>query len=157
MHFSPVSFVYTQDNEVTTMSIQNLDDFPNTISSLPDKPNLSGTQMKAKLEADCAELWAKVKEIIPELNSKQAALTLLTALTSAATDDSVPTSKAVYDAIADAAFGGVVLPLSVANGGTGATSATAALENLGIYTGTEDPDTVKDNLATGDIYIWFAE
>lgn len=139
------------------MSIQNLPNFPSTISNLADKPNLSGTQMKAKLEDDCKALWAKVKEIIPELNNKQAALTLLTALTSAATDDSVPTSKAVYDAIADAAFGAVVLPLSVANGGTGATSATAALENLGIYTGTEDPDTVKDNLATGDIYIWFAE
>lgn len=139
------------------MSIQNLTNFPSTISNLADKPNLSGTQMKSKLEADCKALWEKMQEVIPELNSKQAALTLLTALTSAATDDSVPTSKAVYDAIADAAFGGVVLPLSVANGGTGASSASSALENLGIYMGTEDPDTVKDDLAVGDIYIWFAE
>lgn len=139
------------------MSIQNLTNFPSTISNLADKPNLSGTQMKAKLEEDCKTLWEKMQEVIPDLNSKQTALNLLTALSSAATDDSVPTSKAVYDAIADAAFGGVVLPLSVANGGTGATSASAALENLGIYMGTEDPDTVKDRLAVGDIYLWFAE
>lgn len=136
-------------------NIENLETFPGTISNLPDKPNLSGEDMKAKLEKDCKDLWNKMREVIPELNNKQAALTLLTALTSAATDDSVPTSKAVYDAIAEAAFGGIALPLSIPNGGTGGTTAKTALENLGIYMGSTAPEAMAASLPAGALYIYF--
>lgn len=140
------------------MAINNLNNFPGTISNLPDKPNLSGADMKAKFEADCKTLWEKMKEVIPELNDKQQLLTIITTLSSAATDNSIPTSKAVYDAIVSAVTGAeIALPLSVANGGTGATTAKTALENLGIYAGSTAPESIKGSLPTGAIYIYFEE
>lgn len=114
--------------------------------------------MKAKFEADCKTLWEKMKEVIPELNDKQQLLTIITTLSSAATDNSIPTSKAVYDAIVSAVTGAeIALPLSVANGGTGATTAKTALENLGIYVGSTAPESIKGSLPTGAIYIYFEE
>ena len=155
MHFSPVFFAY-DEQEVISMAINNLNNFPGTISNLPDKPNLSGADMKAKFEADCKALWEKMKEVIPVLNGKQDGLTITNNISSTATDNSVPTSKAVYDAIASAVTGAeIALPLSVANGGTGATTATKALENLGIYVGSTAPESIKDSLPTGAIYIYF--
>lgn len=86
MHFSPVFFAY-DGHEVICMAINNLNNFPGTISNLPDKPNLSGADMKAKFEADCKTLWEKMKEVIPELNDKQGLLTIITTLFSVQRDN----------------------------------------------------------------------
>ena len=52
------------------MSVSQLPSYPGAISNLPDKPNLSATAMKAKFEEDPRTLWAKVMEIITDLNTK---------------------------------------------------------------------------------------
>lgn len=136
------------------MAIKNLNDFPGTISNLPDKPNLSGADMKAKFEADCKTLWDKVKEAIPVLNGKQDTLSIVKTVSSSSTDDSVPTSKAVYSAINGSKLS---TPVAISKGGTGATTAKKALENLGIYVGSTHPETMKGSLPTGAIYIYFEE
>jgi len=45
------------------------------------------------------------------------------------------------------------LPVSVANGGTGATTKAAALQNLGITCGTDDLIAGTSPLETGTIYL----
>jgi hypothetical protein len=87
------------------MAIENLDVFPHTVGGLDDKPNLSAEQMKAAFEADCNALWDKVMEMIPELNAALPADEVSTTVDSSSTDSEIPTSKAVYNAIADALLG----------------------------------------------------
>lgn len=87
------------------MSIDNLKPFPHTIGNLDDKPNLSAARMKAALEQDCLELWAKVAEMIPDLNSKFPSTNISTIVNATSTDSTVPTSKAVYNLVADALIG----------------------------------------------------
>ena len=88
--------------------IENLGRFPHTIGNLDDRPNLTAAQMKAKLEADCNEVWDKVSECVPEVNKVQNKFdkeNVNKYVTSESTHTTVPTSKAVYDAIAAAAMG----------------------------------------------------
>ncbi len=106
--------------------------------------------MKAAFEADCKALWEKMCEVIPELNGKQEELTIVTSVSSSSSNKSIPTSRAVYRALP-------TLPLAVSKGGTGATTASEARENLGIYVGSTPPEEIKDSLPTGAIYIYFEE
>lgn len=87
------------------MSIDNLKPFPHTIGNLDDKPNLSAARMKAALEQDCLELWAKVAEMIPDLNSKFPSTNISTIVNATSTDSTVPTAKAVYTLVSNALIG----------------------------------------------------
>lgn len=49
------------------------------------------------------------------------------------------------------------LPLSVANGGTGANNKGDAREHLGIYVGNSTPSSVASSLSVGDIYVYVPE
>lgn len=51
-------------------NVSQLGSFPNTIRNLDDRPNLSPSDMKDALQADCAALWQKCIEIILALNGK---------------------------------------------------------------------------------------
>lgn len=106
------------------MSLPVLGSFPNTIANLPDKPNMSGTPMKAALQADVKTLWEFNMALLAELATSIAA---------------------------------VSLPVSVANGGTGGTTKPTAREGIGIYAGKTAPDTIKSDLAAGDIYLYFPD
>jgi hypothetical protein len=54
----------------------------------------------------------------------------------------------------NASSGFAPLPLSIDNGGTGATTKADALAALGITVGKGSPASVASGLATGDIYIY---
>ena len=50
--------------------------------------------------------------------------------------------------------GFATLPLSVANGGTGAGTKGLARTNLGVHVGNDAPDDVAASIDVGDIYIY---
>ena len=87
------------------MSITNLPTFPHTVGKLDDRPNLMPDQMKAAFEQDCMELWEKVREVIPDLNNTFPKDNVAKIVNALSTDNTVPTSRAVYQAISNALIG----------------------------------------------------
>lgn len=86
--------------------IENLGRFPHTIGNLDDRPNMTGQQLKSKLEQDVMTLWAKLVEVVPYVNEIIPVSRLVDIVNHSSTNTGVPTAKAVYDAIADASLGG---------------------------------------------------
>ena len=61
-----IRLILREVNEMTT--VEQLGNFPNTITNLDDKPNLSADAMKEALQHDVSELWNKCIELIAAFN-----------------------------------------------------------------------------------------
>lgn len=85
--------------------ISNLPIFPHTIGNLDDDPNLPADEMKAALERDCMEMWEKLREVIPELNSKALESDIVNIINASSTHGTIPTAKAVYNLVTEALVG----------------------------------------------------
>lgn len=150
--FLPVPFIESQRGDNNMSNVSQLPSFPNTILNLDDKPNLSAQNMKEALQRDTAALWQKCIEVIASLNSKTDESEKASVVNASSTNDTYPSSLAVYNAINTLIA--AQHPLPVAKGGTGGTTKPAARNGIGIYVGNTVPSEMVSTLDVGDIYLY---